>query len=86
MPRYLTFHTLACLTRQGAAELVERFRRAPAVAVHRAVVNLQDGKMLVEWDAPDREALERWLDAEKMHRDWLLRIEYEAREGPLEPV
>ncbi len=86
MPRYLTFHTLASLTRQGAAELVERLRGAPAVAVHRAMVNLQDGKMLVEWEAADREALERWLDAEKMHRDWLLRIEYEARDGPLEPA
>ncbi len=86
MPRYLTFHTLACLSRQGAVELVERFRRAPTVAVHRAMVNLQDGKMLVEWEAADREALERWLDAEKMHRDWLLRIEYEARDGPLNPI
>jgi hypothetical protein len=86
MPRYLTLHTLACLTRQGASEFVERFRHAPALAVHRAVVNLQAGKMLVEWEAPERNALEHWLDAEKMHRDWLLRIEYEAREGPLEPV
>jgi len=86
MPRYLTFHTLACLTRQGAAQLVERFRQAPEIRVDRAQVNLQDGKMLLEWDAPDRESLERWLDAEKMHRDWLLRVELESREGPLEPA
>jgi hypothetical protein len=86
MPRYLTFHTLACLTRQGAADLVDRFRHAPALAVRRTLVNLQDGKMLVEWESPDRDSLERWLDGEKMHRDWLLRIEYEAREGPLDPA
>ena len=86
MPRYLTFHTLACLTRQGAADLVARFRNAPALSVLRTLVNLQDGKMLVEWESPDRDSLERWLDAEKMHRDWLLRIEYEARDGPLEPA
>ena len=86
MPRYLTFHSLACLTRQGASELVERFRRAPGLRLHRALVNMQAGKMLVEWEASEREALERWLDAEKMHRDWLLRVEYEALDGPLEPV
>jgi len=86
MPRYLTLHTLACLTRQGAAQLVERFRQAPGMRLRCAHVNLQDGKMLVEWEAPERETLERWLDGEKMHRDWLLRVEYEAREGPLEPA
>jgi hypothetical protein len=86
MPRYLTFHTLACLTRQGAAQIIDHFRQAPGLRVLCAQVNLQEGKMLVEWEAPDREALERWLDAEKMHRDWLLRVEYEAREGPLEPA
>jgi len=86
MPRYVTFHTLACLTRQGAAGLVERFRSAPGVAMQRTLVNLQEGKMLVEWEAPARDALEQWLDAEKMHRDWLLRVEHEAREGPLEPA
>ena len=86
MARYLTFHTLACLTRQGAAQLIERFRQAPGMRVHRAQVNLQDGKMLVEWEAADRQVLERWLDGEKIHRDWILRVEYEAREGPLEPA
>jgi hypothetical protein len=86
MARYLTFHTLACLTRQGAAQLVERFRQAPGMRVPRVQVNLQDGKMLVEWESPERETLERWMDGEKMHRDWILRVEYEACEGPLEPA
>ena len=86
MACYLTFHTLACLTRQGAEQLVERFRLAPGMRMRRAQVNLQDGKMLVEWEAPERETLERWLDGEKMHRDWLIRIEYEAREGTLGPA
>ena len=86
MPRYLTFHTLACLTRQGAAQLVERFRQAPEVRAVRVQVNLQDGKMLVEWEAPDRGPLENWLDGERMHRDWLMRVELEARDGLLEPA
>ena len=86
MPRYLTFHTLACLTRQGAEQLVERLREAQGVRAVRAQVNLQDGKMLVEWEATDREPLEGWLNGERMHRDWLMRVELEAREGPLEPA
>ena len=37
------------------------------------MVNMQEGKMLVEFDAPTREDLEKWLAAEKFHFDWLLR-------------
>jgi hypothetical protein len=86
MPHYISLHSLACLTRQGAQQLLERFQKAPGIAVQRTLVNMQEGKMLVEWEAPERETLERWLAAEKVHFDWLLRVEYEAREGPLEPA
>ncbi|MCL6564826.1 MAG: hypothetical protein K6U09_00220 [Acidobacteriia bacterium] len=83
MPRYLTLHTLACLTRQGAEELAARLCAATDVAVRRVLVNLTEGKMLVEVEAAAREPLEAWLRAEGMHYDWLLRIEYELREGRL---
>ncbi len=83
MPRYLTLHTLACLTRQGAEELVARLSTATDVAVQRVLVNLTEGKMLVEVEAAARESLEAWLRAEGMHYDWLLRIEYELHEGRL---
>ena len=73
MARYLTQHTLACLTRQGAEELAKRLHTAK-------------GKMLVEFEAADREALEKWLNAERFHFDWVLRIEFESRDGRLEPV
>jgi hypothetical protein len=86
MARYLSQHTLACLTRQGAAELVRRAQLATIVTARRALVNMQEGKMLLEFDAPDREALEKWMAAEKFHFDWLLRIEYEAAAGELKPV
>jgi hypothetical protein len=86
MPRYISMHSLACLTRQGADVLLEKFTRAPGITLRRTVVNLQEGKMLVEWEAPERETLERWLAAEKIRFDWLLHIEYEARERRLEPA
>jgi hypothetical protein len=40
--------------------------------------NMQEGKMLAEFDAPSREEMEKWLTTEKFHFDWLLRLEYES--------
>jgi hypothetical protein len=81
LPRYLSQHTLACLTRQGAAELARRLRATNVVSARRILLNMQEGKMLVEFEAPGREELENWLAAERFHFDWLLRIEYESMEG-----
>jgi len=86
MPRYLSQHTLACLTRQGANELTRRLQNATAVTSRRVLVNMQEGKMLVEFDARSREELEQYLAGEKFHFDWLLRIELESVAGDLQPV
>ena len=87
MARYISQHTLACLTRQGAQELTKRLRSANGdVKARRVLVNMQEGKMLVEFDAPAREDLEKWLAAEKFHFDWLLRVELEAVGESLEPI
>ena len=79
MPRYLSLHTLACLTRQGAGQLTERIFSATHVKARRVQVNMVEGKMLVEFSAASREALEEFLKAEGMHYDWALRIEWETR-------
>jgi hypothetical protein len=86
MARYISQHTLACLTRQGAEELTKRLHGGTDVAARRVLVNMHEGKMLVEFDAPGREALEEWLALEKFHFDWVLRVEYESNSGKLEPV
>ena len=86
MARYVTQHTLACLTRQGAEELARRLHAATAVTVRRVLVNMVEGRMLVEFDAADRETLEKWLAAERFHHDWILRIEFESHAGKLEPT
>ena len=87
MPRYISQHTLACLTRQGAEELSKRMCGASPVTALRVLVNMHEGKMLVEFDAPSREELEKWLALEKFHFDWLLRIELECTAGrPLQPL
>lgn len=86
MPRYLSQHTLACLTRQGAEQLAKRILAANAVSGLRVMVNMQEGKMLAEFDAANREELEKWLATEKFHFDWLLRIEFETSSGVLKAI
>jgi hypothetical protein len=86
MALYISQHTLACLTRQGAEELTQRLQGAKAVKARRVLVNMQEGKMLVEFEASGREELEKWLASEKFHFDWLLRIELESSDGALRVI
>jgi hypothetical protein len=81
MPRYISQHTLACLTRQGAEELSKKMHGTAQVTARRVLVNMQEGKMLVEFDASGREELEKWFAMEKFHFDWLLRVEFESAAG-----
>ena len=55
MPRYLTQHTLACLTRQGAEALAQRMTAGGLAHAERVVVNMLEGKMFVEFRADSRE-------------------------------
>lgn len=81
MPRYISLHTLACLTRQGASQLSERIFSSSRVQARRVQVNMVEGKMLAEFEAPDRETVEAWLTSEGFHYDWLMRVEYESESG-----
>lgn len=83
MARYLTQHSLACLTRQGAEALLQKLPAQGEIAARRALVNMVQGKMLLEMDAPSQDALEAWLAAHGWHFDWMLRIEYESRDSRL---
>lgn len=61
MSRYLSQHTLACLTRQGAAELVRQIRMSTEITVKRVLLNMQEGKMLIELEAPNHDEIEKWF-------------------------
>ncbi len=93
MPRYLSLHTLACMTRQNAEALVRQLSAPGAtpqggippaggggapVTLRRTAWSFLDGKMLAEFEAPNREAAERWIAANALRPEWLLRIEYES--------
>src|SRR5712664_2884624 len=84
MPRYLTQHTLACLTRQGAEGLAQRMKAGGLAHAERLLVNMLEGKMFVEFRADSRENLEAWLKTEGMHFDFLVRIEWELQGDKLQ--
>ena len=86
MARYLSLHMLACLTRQGAEELAARLATATGVTARRVQVNLLEGKMMVEFEAPDRDTLEGWLKEHGFHYDWVMRVELESVGGRLVAV
>ncbi|HXW62933.1 MAG TPA: hypothetical protein VEJ45_10050 [Candidatus Acidoferrales bacterium] len=87
MPLYLSQHSLACMTRQGAEQLSKSLHREGPVSARRVLINMQEGKMLVEFEAPGRDELVQWLASEKYHFDWMLRVELESvNGGPLQPV
>ena len=82
MARYLVQHSLACLTRQGAEALAQRLLEGGGSAkAERVLVNMQEGKMFGEFRAGTREELEGWLQAEKMHFDWIVRVEWVTGAG-----
>jgi len=87
MARFISQHSLACLTRQGTDELSKRMQAGADVKARRVLVNMYEGKMLAEFEAPGREELEKWLASKKFHFDWILKIEYESNDGAaLQPL
>lgn len=86
MARFISCHTLACLTRQGAEDLTVRLNRGTNVRARRVVVNLYEGKMLGEFEAENREEVEKWFQEQGFHFDWLMRVELESENGVLKQI
>ena len=82
MPRYVTSHNMACMTRQGARQLAEQIRTtAPAsgdVEFLRLLANMTEGQLIGEFNAASREAMEGWMKRSGIHYEWLRRIDFEA--------
>ena len=78
MPRYLTSHNMACMTRQGARELAERLRASTEVEFLRLVANMTEGQLIGEFNAASREVIEGWLTRSGIHYEWLRRVDFEA--------
>jgi len=78
MPRYVTFHNISCMTRQGAQDLGRRMTSDHNSGFQRFQVSLISGHMIAEFEAASREDLEKWLKKCNMHFEWMARMDLEA--------
>ena len=77
MPRYISQHTVACLTRQALEGLIAGLKRDPQVQCVRFIFDSLEGKLLCEFEAPDKEAALAFLNAHNMHPQWVMSVERE---------
>ena len=78
MPLYYSSHVTACLTKQALRQLMNEVFRAREVTVKRAVASQLGGRMLLEVEAIDQAALEKWIAANRLNAEWVMRIDLEG--------
>ena len=77
MPRYISQHTTACLTRQALEALIAELKRDPTVQCIRFVSDSLEGKLLCEIEAFNKETVIAFLTVHNMHPQWVMRVEHE---------
>ncbi len=84
MPKFVTTHAIACMTRQDVERLLKRFRESETADVRniRVLCDTLSGRMLCEWEARDRSTLAAWLQACNVQLrgtgEWLMAVQYES--------
>lgn len=84
MPLYFSSHVTACLTKQALRDLMSQAFAAREVTVRRAVAGQLGGRMLLEIDAPDLATIERWIEANRLNADWVMRIDLDGEPGNIQ--
>ena len=69
---------MACMTRQGAQQLAASLAGQGDVRFLRFLVNMTEGRLFGEFEAPGREPLLAWLQSRSVHHDWVSRVDFEA--------
>jgi hypothetical protein len=77
MPRYISQHTIACLTRQALQAVVAGLKRDETVTIVRCVSDSLEGKLLCEFEAPDKETVVAFLSVHNMRPQRVMRVENE---------
>ena len=84
MPKFITTHAIACMTRQDVARLLKRFREAENAEVQnvRVLCDTLSGRLVCEWEARDRTTLIAWLKTCNVQLrgtgEWLMTVQYES--------
>ncbi len=84
MPKYISVHTIACMTRRQVQGLVKTVQEATEVKNHRVTASLLDGKMVCEWEAESKDQIEAYWKSANIHFDQLLRIEYDSADATIQ--
>jgi hypothetical protein len=84
MPLYFSAHVTACLTKQALRELMSQAFAAREVTVRRAVASQHGGRMLLEIEAPDQSTVEKWIEANRLNAEWVMRIDLDGRPGEVQ--
>jgi len=81
MPLYFSAHTTACLTKQAMRELMKDLMKPSEVKIRRCVASQIAGRLLVELEAPDQLAVEKFFANRYVNIEWVMRIDLDGREG-----
>ncbi len=65
------------MTRQALHALIAGLKRDETVKCVRFVSDSLEGKLLCEFEAPDKETVVAFLTVHNMHPQWVMRIEQE---------
>ena len=89
MPKFLTTHVTSCMTRQDVEKLTKRFLAESSgdIKIQRVQCDTLEGRMICEWEAPDKETLVGWLEKRNVRfrsdQEWAIRVQMETRDGKI---
>ena len=89
VPKFVSAHVIACMTRQDVARLLKRFKEEENTDVQniRVLCDTLSGRMVCEWEARDRVALVEWLKKCNVQirgtGEWLMAVQYESVDAEL---
>ena len=84
MPLYFSSHVTACLTKQALRQLMAEAFEAREVKVCRAVASQLGGRMLLEIEATDQNTIEKWIEANRLNAEWVMRIDLDGKPESVE--
>lgn len=89
MPKFVSAHVIACMTRQDVSRLLKRFKEegnADVINI-RVLCDTLSGRMVCEWEARDSVTLIEWLKKCNVQirgtGEWLMAVQYESIDDEL---
>ena len=89
MPKFVSTHAIACMTRQDVSRLLKRFKEegnADVINI-RVLCDTLSGRLVCEWEARDSVTLIEWLKKCNVQirgtGEWLMAVQYESIDDEL---